>query len=86
MTQPKHHDCLIELPRVTGRFLRTFFSRNRVRLRRHIALRIDAKLRSRVDPSDVVQETHIVALSKLDDFLCATTDMPFHLWVAKGGT
>lgn len=58
------------------------FRRNRVRLRRHIDLRLDAKLRTRVDPSDVVQETHMVAVRNLKEYL-AQRPMPFHLWLQK---
>ena len=58
------------------------FGRNREPLRRHIELRLDPKLRPRVDPSDVIQETHVVALHWLDDYL-SRRPMPFHLWLQK---
>ena len=37
------------------------FERHRTQLRRTIEMRTDARLRARVDPSDVVQETHLEA-------------------------
>ena len=51
-------------------------------LRRFVNLRLDSKLRPRVDPSDVVQETHIEAFRRLDDFL-ETPTLPFKLWLRQ---
>ena len=38
-------------------------------LRRVVELRMDPELRLRVDPSDVVQETQLLASERIDDFL-----------------
>lgn len=51
-------------------------------LRRFIGLRLDPKLRARLDPSDVVQETHLDILQRLADFL-ERQPMPFRLWLRK---
>src|SRR5262249_1145550 len=51
-------------------------------LRQFVAVRLDGRLRARVDPSDVVQETQMEAFCRLDDFL-ARRPMPFHLWLRK---
>jgi len=58
------------------------FARHRQSLEQVIALRFDPSLRSRVDPSDVVQEAHMEAYRRLPDFL-ARGPMPFHLWLRK---
>ena len=51
-------------------------------LRRFVDLRLDPKLRPRVDPSDVVQEAHLEAVRRLDDFLDKPT-LPFKLWLRQ---
>jgi RNA polymerase sigma-70 factor (ECF subfamily) len=51
-------------------------------LRQFVELRLDARIRARVDPSDVVQETHLEAFRRLQDFL-RRRPMPFHLWLRK---
>ena len=58
------------------------FARHREYLRRVVLLRLDQRLRSRVDPSDVVQETQMEAFRRLDDYL-DRRPMPFRLWLRK---
>lgn len=58
------------------------FDRHRRWLRRFIELRVDRRLRSRLDPSDVVQETQLQAFRQLDDYL-QRRPMPFRLWLQK---
>src|SRR5439155_3051803 len=58
------------------------FGHYRAFLHRVVAFRMDPKLRSRVDVSDVVQETQLEAFRRLDDFL-ERQPMPFHLWLRK---
>jgi RNA polymerase sigma-70 factor (ECF subfamily) len=58
------------------------FARHRESLRRLVAMRFDAKLRARLDPSDVVQDTQIEAFRRLPDYL-ARQPMPFYLWLRK---
>src|SRR5262249_23339149 len=58
------------------------FAQSRAGLRQFVELRLDARLRPRVDPSDVVQETQMEAFCRLGDFL-ARRPMPFHLWLRK---
>jgi RNA polymerase sigma-70 factor (ECF subfamily) len=58
------------------------FARHRDGLRQAIALRLDEKLRARVDPSDVVQETQIDAFKRMSDYL-ERRPMPFRLWLHK---
>src|SRR5262245_24539518 len=44
--------------------------------------RLDPRLRTRVDPSDIVQEAQWEVVRRMDDYL-ARRPMPFHLWVRK---
>jgi len=49
-------------------------------LRRVIELRMDNALRGRVDPSDIVQETQIVASKRIDEFI-RRRPTSFKLWL-----
>lgn len=60
----------------------TLFARHQAFLHRFVELRLDPKLRARVDPSDVIQETHLEAFNRLEDFL-ARKPMPFRLWLRQ---
>jgi RNA polymerase sigma-70 factor (ECF subfamily) len=51
-------------------------------LRQLVGLRLDRKLRARVDPSDVVQEAQIEASRRLDAYL-EHAPMPFRLWLRQ---
>jgi RNA polymerase sigma-70 factor, ECF subfamily len=57
-------------------------AQHRGQLRRFIELRMDLKMRARVDPSDVVQETQLEVFRRLRDFL-DRQPMPFHVWLRK---
>jgi RNA polymerase sigma-70 factor (ECF subfamily) len=52
----------------------------RPRLRRMVALRLDARLHGRIDPSDVIQEAYLEAAARLADYLQKPV-MPFFLWL-----
>lgn len=62
--------------------LNRLFAEQRDYLRRLIDLRLDARLRARIDASDVVQETLLEAASRLPDYL-ARKPMPFRLWLRQ---
>ncbi len=49
-------------------------------LRRLLELRMDGELRARIDPSDVIQETQLVASRRIDDFL-KHRPTTFKLWL-----
>ena len=51
-------------------------------LRRLLELRMDGELRARIDPSDVIQETQLVASRRIDDFL-ERRPTSFKLWLRR---
>lgn len=53
---------------------------HRQRLRRMVALRLDPRLRQRLDPSDVIQEAYLEASVRLESYL-QSPSMPFFLWL-----
>ncbi len=63
-----------------GQILGTLLSRHQDRLRRMIALRLDRRLRGRIDPSDVIQEAYLEASARLAEYL-RNPSMPFFLWL-----
>lgn len=65
-----------------SRAFEELFARYRPYLLRVITLRLDPKLRPRVDPSDVVQETHLEVFRRLGEFL-ERRPMPFRVWLRK---
>jgi RNA polymerase sigma-70 factor (ECF subfamily) len=65
-----------------ARALEDLLGQHRPELRDFIECHFDPRLRARVDPSDVVQETQMEVVRRLDDFL-AKRPMPFRLWLRK---
>jgi len=55
---------------------------HRSRLRRMVVVRMDPRLGARVDPSDVIQETFVVAVDRLGDYL-AQPSLPFYVWLRQ---
>ena len=62
------------------RALAELLGRDRERLRRMVALRLDRRLQGRVDPSDVIQEACLDAARRLPEYHKNPT-MPFFLWL-----
>lgn len=58
------------------------FSRHRSYLRKVIEMRLDDRMRRRVDASDVLQETQLEATRRLPDYL-QRRPMPLRLWLRK---
>src|SRR5438270_13599940 len=54
--------------------------RHRSRLRKMVAFRLDRRLATRVDPSDVVQEVLMEANGKLERYLIERP-LPFYPWL-----
>jgi RNA polymerase sigma-70 factor (ECF subfamily) len=57
-------------------------ARHRAYLRRMVQLRMDPRIRGRVDASDVVQEAQIEALRRLREYL-GQAALPFRLWLRQ---
>jgi RNA polymerase sigma-70 factor (ECF subfamily) len=55
---------------------------HRQRLKRMIAVRLDRRLLARVDPSDIVQETLVLADRRLDEYL-RQPPIPFYRWLRQ---
>src|SRR5947209_13370231 len=62
--------------------LEPLLARHRPDLASFIDFHLDAALRARLDPSDIVQEAQLEVARRMDDFL-KRRPMPFHLWVRK---
>jgi RNA polymerase sigma-70 factor, ECF subfamily len=58
------------------------FGRHQAYLHRLVELRLDPRLRSRLDAADVVQEAHLEALNRLDAYLKRPA-LPFRLWLRQ---
>ncbi len=58
------------------------FDRHRGAVRRLVQMRLDQRIRQRVDVSDVVQEVLISANRRLKEYLKSPV-MPFHLWIRQ---
>ena len=69
MDQDQNRDWLGELRNDGERSLADAFANYRPRLRRVVEVRMGTRLKSRVDPSDVLQETFLDARRQLDRFL-----------------
>ena len=55
---------------------------HRARLRRMVAVRLDRRLMQRIDPSDIIQETLILADRRLDQYL-REQPIPFYPWLRQ---
>jgi len=58
-----------------------FLSSHRGRLRRMVALRLDQRLRGRIDPSDVIQEAFLEATERRPEYASQPDPMPPFLWL-----
>jgi RNA polymerase sigma-70 factor, ECF subfamily len=58
-----------------------FLSAHRKRLRRMVALRLDERLRGRIDPSDVIQEAFLEATERRPEYDRQQNPMPPFLWL-----
>lgn len=61
-------------------FLRGLFRRHEDRLRRMIELRIDSRLRGRIDPGEVIREAHREACDRVEEYL-GDRSVRLYVWV-----
>lgn len=62
--------------------LERLLAQHRSELLGFVEVHLDSELNARFDPSDVVQEAHVEAVRRMDDFL-RRRPMPFRLWLRK---
>ena len=70
-------------PEERKRLLAALFTRYRGRLRAVVELRLDRRLRARVDPSRVLQEALVEAFQELEDHCREATPLPLYVWLRK---
>ena len=75
-------DLLLRAHAGEHRALEELLAGYRSYLRQFVALRLDPKLRPRVDPSDVLQEAQMEAARRLKSYL-EGPPMPFRLWLRQ---
>jgi len=62
------------------KILADLFTEHRSRLRAMVRLRIDRRLKARLDPSDILQEAFLEASEKLDEYV-KNPSMPVFIWL-----
>jgi RNA polymerase sigma-70 factor (ECF subfamily) len=78
---PTETDLLLERARGgDSQALAELFARHRERLRLAVGLRLDPRVRARVDVSDVVQDACLEAARRLPEYLHCPP-LPFELWL-----
>jgi RNA polymerase sigma-70 factor (ECF subfamily) len=76
-------DRLLErLERGDKSVLERLLAHHRDYVKRVVDLRMDDALRARVDPSDVVQETQMVVMNRIDEYLCRRPTS-FRVWLRR---
>ena len=86
MGEPDNHDdterLLAMVEAGDQQAFERLFARHRDQLKQAVELRLDPRLRSRFDASDVVQEAQVEVFRRLGDYL-ERRPMPFGLWLYK---
>ena len=65
-----------------GQAFEQLFDRHRPYLNKVVGLRLDPAIRSRVDPSDVVQEAYLEAHRRFGKYV-QSPELPFRLWLRQ---
>lgn len=76
------HDLLHEARAGNAEAFEQLFQRHRDTLRQIVALRMDPRLSSRVDASDIIQDAHAVAIERFADYL-ERQPVSFHVWLRQ---
>jgi RNA polymerase sigma-70 factor (ECF subfamily) len=80
-TNPDDTADLLERARAADKAaLSELFTRHRDRLRRMVEMRLDWRLRARIDASDVIQDAYLEVARRLDEYLRRPA-LPFFLWL-----
>jgi RNA polymerase sigma-70 factor (ECF subfamily) len=79
---PETQDLLQQIRADDRQAFEQLFARHQAYLQRLVELRLDPRLRSRVDPADVVQEAYLEAVSRLEAYL-ERPALPFRLWLRQ---
>jgi RNA polymerase sigma-70 factor (ECF subfamily) len=83
--QPDAEETQALLEQIRGGDRQAFerlFGLHQAYLHRLVELRLDPRLRARVDPADVVQEAYLEALNRLSGYLKRPA-LPFRLWLRQ---
>jgi RNA polymerase sigma-70 factor (ECF subfamily) len=75
-------DLLSAVAKGDERALNRLLARHRNYLKRVVDARLEPRLRGRIDPSDVVQETLVVASGRIEDFL-SRRPTSFRIWLRR---
>ncbi len=67
--QPSEIDQLVELATRNSVQLGAIFGQHRERLKRIVSASLDPRVKVRVDASDVIQETFLEAIARIDEYL-----------------
>jgi RNA polymerase sigma-70 factor (ECF subfamily) len=84
MTPDSAETCALleRIARGDRQALEALLTSHRRSLHSFVEYHLDPRLRTRLDPSDVVQETQLEVVRRMDESL-SRRPMPFHLWVRK---
>jgi RNA polymerase sigma-70 factor (ECF subfamily) len=82
MPDSRTHELIAKAAAGDHRALDELWQTHRARLRQVVELRLDPRVRRRVDPSDLVQETFIEAHRRLTAYV-ANPPLPFYPWLRQ---
>jgi RNA polymerase sigma-70 factor (ECF subfamily) len=82
MSDPSSEELITLAARGDRRALDTLWQMHRARLKQVIQIRLDPRVRRRVDPSDLVQETLIEAQRRLPQYV-QDRPLPFYPWLRQ---
>ena len=82
LTDQEITELLIRVEKGSASAVQRLVGEHRDRLRRMVSARIDARLKARVDPSDVVQEAMMEATRRLPEY-SRSRSIPFYPWLRQ---